>query len=664
MNESQAKSSYVLAVISDGYCLYLGSRQANASAELQAYLTDTESRQRPSLLSTSNPAPLIMGEPTDAGLVEYSGPTSGEFLNRLRIYENKQYHWEIFRLKDGRLEILPEGHGREVKSSIPVGKRQSGVRWEQDNRQCRGTLNFGNFLGSGWLGFSSHERLCFEVISAKLNYETEYLSLIKDLSEKALSLILDFETPTNANLSNQQEKKQQTPLEAYLLLRAALPLPDFQGVLSMIKARPHSMLQSDERWMPSSLATGMHAMSDPMGRIRWAKHPKSGKPVATEVLERKRRDTTNTPPNQFTRLALEKFAENCAVIAADQVSFGSRNAEEAKRYLEIINCELRNEPFRTASLPGRIPFENQVLQKREGYKHVLRAWLLSSQALTARDLDADGLLSPTAENRHVPDLYEYWLFFFLAEALRGLEGATDVNEHYLGELNKDGAATIKIEHSDRPRMTILIPSEGKSRFVGLYYNRTFKKESGPSSYSMKLRPDYTLETFTDAYGTDYVHKRDNAARNGEITYLHFDAKFRIQKVGVKEIDGDAEEIDDLSAKPEDIYKMHTYNEAIRGTAASVILYPGNNPGRAEEDDELLSEIYRKYHELIPGVGALAIKPGDEKSRESALASLRKFILSAFGFMPDSKTHFTDFKKWEVQANEKMKDEHGTPSGQG
>jgi hypothetical protein len=41
VNESQAKSSYVLAVISDGYCLYLGSRQANASAELQAYLTDT-----------------------------------------------------------------------------------------------------------------------------------------------------------------------------------------------------------------------------------------------------------------------------------------------------------------------------------------------------------------------------------------------------------------------------------------------------------------------------------------------------------------------------------------------------------------------------------------------------------------------------------------------
>ena len=651
MNESPAKSSCVLAVIADGYCLYLGSEQAKGSDELQAYLTETEAKERPALLSTSTSAPLIMGDPKAAGLVEYTGPTPAEFLNRLRIYENKQYHWEIFRLRDGKLEILPEGHGKQVRSSIPEGKRQSGVRWEQDNRQCRGTLNFGNFLGSGWLGLSTQERLCFEVISAKLDYETEYLSLIKDLSNQALSLLLDFDTPTNANLSNDQNKKQNTPLEAYLLMRAALPPLEFKGALAIIKARPHSILQSDERWLPASIATGMHAMSDPIGRIRWARHPISGKPLATEVLERKRQDTTNTPPNQFIRFALDSFSRTCSEIAADPKSFGMRNAEEARQQMEVIDKELRSELLRTANPPTRIPYDNQVLQKREGYQQVFRAWLLSSHALTVRDLMTDGLLSPTAENRHVPDLYEYWLFFFLAEALRGLEGATKIAENYVKELTKDGEATIKLEYSDKPRMTIEIPYEGKVRFVGLYYNRTFRKEEkGPYSYSMRLRPDYTIETFVDTYGADYVHKRDTAARNGEITYLHFDAKFRIQKVGVKEIDADAEEVDDLSAKPEDIYKMHTYNEAIRGTAASVILYPGNSQGGTEEGDELLSEIYRKYQELIPGVGALAIKPGDEKSRKNALASLQKFILCAFGLMPNSKTHFSEFKKWEVNAS--------------
>ena len=650
MNEQETKSGYVLAFITEGYCLYLGTKQANPSDKISEYLNERDERSRPSHLCTQTALPLIFGEFEIDGLVIYSGKTKADFLSRLRIYENKTYHWEIFRYQNGQLEVLPEGHGLQVLTSIVKDKKTSGSRWEQDNRQCRGTFSFGNFLGSAWIGLSNQERLSFEVISLKLDYETEYLALIKDLSDQALTLLLDFNAPTSSKLVDDPTRPQKSALESFLILKAALPLQELKAVMAMIKSRPHSILESEDRWVPTSAATGLHAMADPIGRIRWGRHPKSGKPVPAEVLERKRRDTTDTPPNQFVKYALGELRKTCSDIAAEPNKYGKRNSDEAEQIVISIDFELRSPLLRSVSRLTRIPFENQVLQKREGYRQILRTWILSKRALAAKDLQSHGLLSPTAENRHVPDLYEYWLFFFLAKALEELEGASNIDQRYVKKMNSDGEVTIKLEHDDKPQLTIEIKDQGLVRHIGLYYNRTFRKEAGPNSYSMSLRPDYTIETFVDQYGSDYAKKRDKAANKGDITYLHFDAKFRIQKVGVNELDADAEAIDDLSAKPEDIYKMHTYNEAIRGSAASIILYPGNTPEATPQEGEELSEIYRKYHELIPGVGALAIKPGDAKSRDAALASLRKFILSAFGLMPKAETHFSDLKKWEVNAS--------------
>lgn len=650
MNEQEIKSSYVLAFIAEGYCLYIGTKQANPSDKISEYFNECAERSRPPLLCTQTIHPLILGQAEIDGLVVYSGHTHADFLSRLRIYENKSYHWEIFRYHNGQLEVLQEGHGVQVLTSIVKDKKTSGSRWEQDNRQCRGMFSFGNFLGSAWIGLSKQERLSFEVISPKLDYETEYLALIKDLSDQELTLLLDFDAPTSSKLADDPTRPQKSALEAYLILKAALPLQELKGAMAMIKSRPHSILESEDRWVPMSVATGLHAMADPIGRIRWGRHPKSGKPAPAEVLERKRRDTTDTPPNQFIKYALGELRKTCAEIAAEPNKYGKRNSEEADQIGLALDLELRSPLIRSVSRLTRIPFENQVLQKREGYRQILRTWILSKRALAAKDLQSQGLLSPTAENRHVPDLYEYWLFFFLAKALEELDGASKIDKRYVKKLNSDGDVTIKLAPDDNPQLTIQIIDQGVVRHIGLYYNRTFRKEAGPNSYSMKLRPDYTIETFVDQYGSDYTHKRDTAAIKGDITYLHFDAKFRIQKVGVKEIDTEADATDDLSAKPEDIYKMHTYNEAIRGSAASIILYPGNTAEATPQEGDVLSEIYRKYLELIPGVGALAIKPGDEKSKNAALTSVRKFILDAFKLMPDSKSNFAEFKKWEVKAS--------------
>lgn len=642
MIESELKSDHLIAFISKGYCLYIGTEQAPEREKISELLNSTE--KRPALLATSSESEILFGIQSPNGKVLYSGPTKAEFLSRVRLLENTNYHWEIFKYSKNKLEILDENHGLIIQSSVnKTEKNRISVRWEQDNRQCRGVFNFGNFLGSGSIGISKTEGLTFEVISNKLDYEQEYLALIKDLSDKALSLLLDFDTPTSSQLTIDQTKDSKSIFESYLLLKTALPINDFSAALAQIKARPHSILVSEERWMPSSLASGLYAMNDPISRIRWARSSSSGKPVAVEVLDRKRLDTNNTVPNQFARFSLEKFSRICLEISENSSKFGKTNATEALQIHKFIENELRSGLLKSVSRLGRIPYENQVLQKREGYKQLLRTWILTNCSLAVRDLQDNGVLSPTAENRAVPDLYEYWLFFFLAQALEELNGAKKIERNYVKELNQEGVVSIKLDHSNKPRLTLELPMGEETHHLGLYYNRTFEGGENQPSYSMKLRPDYTIETFV-GYGSNYLERRVNALKNCTISYLHFDAKFRIQKVNISETDSDNEDQDELSAKPSDIYKMHTYNEAIRGTAASVILFPGNTNKEGE-----LNESYRKYFELIPGVGALAIKPGDEKSRKAALISTQNFILEALGCMPNSPSNFSDFKKWEVNA---------------
>ncbi|MFN5804232.1 MAG: DUF2357 domain-containing protein, partial [Opitutia bacterium] len=558
MTESPIKSEYVLAQISQDYWIYVGTKQAGKSAELDKLLAEAKKEPRPALLATDSKEDLFFGPSSQGGKILYAGATKADFLCRLRLLENTDYHWEILGASEHGPVIIPEDKLPNASSSLCNTKRIS-TRWEIDERQAKGILNYGNFLGSGWIGIHDGPQLRFEVISAKLSYEDEYLALLRDLTDQSVSLLFDPEAPTQWKLI-EHEGAQKSPLEKFLLLQASLPLDELKAAIGMIKARPHSQLESDDRWLPASMATGLHAMVDPIGRIRWGQD-RHGKPVPIEALERKRRDTTDTAPNRFVKHAIGQFMEACRVIMADP-DFGPRLTKLASELHAEYQQQSRLEVIKSSGRQGRIPLENQVLQKREGYRQYLRSWVISNKTLAIKDINDNGALSPTAENRQGPDLYEYWLFFFLADALEGMTGASNLDRRYVKELNPEGTASISLSKSDAPRLTLRVGKGEAARFVALYYNRTFKP--GPeryTSYSLTLRPDYTIETFPFIYGSNFENCRNSAEKVGEITYIHFDAKFRIANLDLN-LAGDSDSqsavsVDD-EAKPEDVYKMHTY----------------------------------------------------------------------------------------------------------
>lgn len=641
MIETPIKSEYVLAQISQDLWIYVGTKQAGKSIELDKLFSDAKRESRPSLLACDSKEALLFGPGINEGRILYAGASKADFLCRLRLLENTDYHWEIFGTSKIGPTVIAEDKLPTVTSSL-CNTRRISTRWEIDARQAKGVFNFGNYLGSGWIGIHNGPQLRFEVISAKLSYEEEYLALLRDLTDQSVSLLFDPDAPTLAPPSD-AEGDQKSALEKFLLLQASLPIEELKAAIGMIKARPHSQLESDDRWLPAGMATGLHAMGDPIGRIRWGMNS-AGKPMPIEALERKRRDTTDTAPNRFIKHAIGQFAEACRVIM-DDPGFGPRLTKLASELHAEYEQQSRLEVIKTSGRLGRIPLENQVLQKRDGYRQYLRSWIIANKTLSIKDINDDGALSPTAENRQVPDLYEYWLFFFLADALEGMTGASNLDRRYVKELNPEGSASISLSKSDKPRLTLRVGKGEAARFIALYYNRTFKPGHGYTSYSLTLRPDYTIETFPVIYGSSFEQCRSSAEKVGAITYIHFDAKFRIANLDLN-LAGDFDRQDaaaaDDDAKPEDVYKMHTYNEAIRGTAASVILFPG---GQAADGG--LNQSFEKYRELIPGVGALAISPGNHEVRSKALTAIRDYLSKALTLTPKSQSSYARMRGWEV-----------------
>ena len=123
--------------------------------------------------------------------------------------------------------------------------------------------------------------------------------------------------------------------------------------------------------------------------------------------------------------------------------------------------------------------------------------------------------------------------------------------------------------------------------IDLMYNKTFKKDSDYYSYSVKLRPDYTLKI-----------------NFSEKTFLiHFDAKYKL-------------DIKSEDYKNQDVVKMHSYKDAIEGTIAAYVLYPGRE-----------KEIFYEREGALESVGAFPLNPRDDrKNKKDLLEFLSNFIL--------------------------------------
>lgn len=481
-----------------------------------------------------------------------------------------------------------------------------------------------------------------DVRSLKLDYRTEYRGMLRRLSDEIAGLVADARSSAKAGFRSTFEDRTdagwlQIQLE---LLRETLDSADFSAALQRILSFPHERLStvSDSistdrpiRWTPS--AVRQLVTRNPRRTVP-ATHPlrtQLGLESAAERVSvpRKSRDM-DTLENRFVKFALGEFR---AFLTHSQGVFEScagwgASAALARRLTATVEDWLGRSLFREVGEMRFAPLGSPVLQRKAGYREVLRWWL---RFRTAAELSWEGgeeLFH--AGQRDVASLYEYWLFFellgwFCKKCRSGNRPAVEE----LIEGLEEGSPNLLLRKQYQ-----LGPFEGtflgqsrklNARFA---YNRRFdvtQDRHKGGSWTRRLHPDYTL-TFWPA---DLPNEAE-AERQELLVHVHFDAKYRVEDIeGLFGANDDVlsdeqlaaqfekEEKDEMEGnyKRQDLLKMHAYRDAIKRSQGAYVIYPGRGNNQPP---------FKGFHEILPGLGAFGVSP-DKVGAAQGLESLEIFL---------------------------------------
>ncbi len=329
----------------------------------------------------------------------------------------------------------------------------------------------------------------------------------------------------------------------------------------------------------------------------------------------KKTETVDIPENRFIKYVLENFFRFVSEVRHNLEAANShfKTYNETLILEEKIGSILKQSIFKEISFPNTLPLNSPVLQRKEGYREVLRVWLIFD--LAAKLIWKGGENVYSAGKRDVAVLYEYWLFFRLLDLLKEIYSINPEDVKSLIEKTSDGLG-LKLKSGSYLPFKGIYAKEGRNLNVEFSYNRTFTGNSDypkEGSWSRNLRPDYTLTLWP----ADFT--RFQAEEEELIVHIHFDSKYKIEKL--TEIIGQND--DDLNKEKEeqstgtykraDLLKMHAYKDAIRRTGGAYVLYPGNDA----------PVTMKGFHEIIPGLGAFCVRPS---KNNDGTADLKSFIL--------------------------------------
>lgn len=554
---------------------------------------------------------------------------------RIQLKEAERYEYEIEDIAAPKRDLrLRCSRSARRKSLNKEGSLDAGL------------LETGSFCGTLLLelvaGEATNEKKAvatalIDVRSIKMGYRDQYRGMLRRLSDEMADLVVDCRSSTKAAFRSSFKKRDdrgwlQIQLE---LLRETIDSKDFAAAIHRILSFPHEQLADGQervnterpiRWTPKAirqLAHGQPRRSLPLGHPLWARSGMVSIAGAISVPRRIR--DLDTPENRFIKFAMEdirSFLSHAEGIFSANRGWQA-SAALAKRLADTLDDWLGRAMFREIGPMRYAPLGSPVLQRKAGYREILRWWLRFHTAAELSWKGGEDLFH--AGQRNVAELYEYWLFFELLQwfCKTCCGGQSPPIEDLIEGLDS-GKPNFKLRKS-----YMLGPFAGN--FAGMSrrlnvrfsYNRIFKVteargESG--SWTRNMHPDYTLSFWPEG------DTEEEAEESEQLVHVHFDAKYRIENITGLFGDKDDDDCDRIVDEPgelksnykhQDLLKMHAYRDAIKRSQGAYVLYPGvgNNSAKMQG-----------FHEILPGLGAFAIAP-DKDGKARGLSKLKVFLQS-------------------------------------
>ncbi|WP_405306126.1 DUF2357 domain-containing protein [Methanobrevibacter sp.] len=431
----------------------------------------------------------------------------------------------------------------------------------------KGYLQFSSYVGKTFLDIYKNEECVFslpiEIQSRKLNYNKHYPQMIGDLSKYSSGIIFELNSPIYQEFI--LENENQSPYEKFMLLEYILREEHLPSIVEYLSRNLYSTLENVEEEVPISFAANINP-DDLIDAILDSEELYNNIPL--RVNETKYEDTIDVAENRFYKHFLEQIS-NLIEELLTKIDEGYVY-DKLKTYEKELDYYLSQKYFRDISRLDYIPLNSQVLQKKEGYRDLLSYYLMFEFGFKLNWKDLSDKFK--GHEKKLYELYEYWCYFKLIEIMNEL-CQTKVNFEDIFKISDDGLS-IELREGIFKRFNY------NGIDIDLLYNKTFNRFGDDyKTYSVELRPDYTLKIYGD-----------------EIYFIHFDAKYKMY-------------VDSETFKNEDIVKMHAYKDAIKNTIGAYVLYPGSN-------DRLYYEDYGK----VESVGGFGLIPGEEK-----IERIKRFI---------------------------------------
>lgn len=568
--------------------------------------------------------------------------------SRWQLVEGEEYEYEFsdnsFRFKEHELV-------RPSKSS-----------------PSRGWIKTGIYVGCLTLtvtndtGFETE--VSFEVRSVKMDYRTDYKTMLHDITSHFTDLVMMQGASVTQRFEVDPNENSNTLYQQFAFMKSLVDSEEFEEALNKILYNPihkwtGTTIEKDicsvkklGRQELKQIASGKNRL--PLG---------DGKSIGDNIDSVPRRltvsykkDTVDVAENRFVKFVLQSFASFCSAIQQCN-NASSRLKTEAELTENKLTGWLSRDFFLDVSDLQTMSLNSPALQRKEGYREVLQAWMMSKLAAQITWKGGDNVYQ--AGKRNVAVLYEYWVFFKLLDIVKEtfhLE-LTEADEKKLVKTDKDHI-NLELKQGHTKMIGGQFREASRTLNVRLYYNRTFGTSDhleASGSWTTAMRPDYTLSIWPGDITETEAEEEDL------IVHIHFDAKYKLNKILLddklpnethtfEDEDADLSE-DDLLMNQEkreeekgiykrvDLLKMHAYKDAIRRTSGAYILYPGSENKRL-----------KGFHEVLPSLGAFCLSPNstekDSKEIEHFLHDILEHMLNRA-----SQRERMSYHTYEIHKNE-------------
>ena len=371
-----------------------------------------------------------------------------------------------------------------------------------------------------------------EVRSVKANYRNEYRDMLELITEKCTDLLMQANSPVSHNFETDFDKDNETLYQKFAFIKSIIATDEFANSVHRIVSSPVTQwketaeqkdIRNIRRFKNSNikeLIAGSNRTYLPENHYL---HQYGLQSLPDKLTSMRKSDTVDTPENRFVKYALESFLKFCSDINK-KATKESRLFYESGLLEKELESFLHHSVFKEISRPETLRLNSPVLQRKEGYREVLRVWLMFD--LAAKLVWRGGEDVYSGGKKDIATLYEYWLFFKLLDLFKAI---FDIEPKEVSELIKETAdgLNLQLKQGTHTALNGVFDIGTRQLNIRFNYNRSFSGQNDyphSGSWTTTMRPDYTL-----SFWPLEISEKD-AELQELIVHIHFDAKYKISNL--------------------------------------------------------------------------------------------------------------------------------------